>query len=173
MRLTVASLLVVAVTACGSGEESTTGRGDTQWETFTSDIDGLTVGYPAMWHRAEAPLAAALAGDQVEVLGLATGDLPQAERGCSPYPWAAMRALGAGDLVLTLRVSMYVGRSTSGLGRAFGSRWRRSLTICLPRKRCRPASCREGAPSMEWTIGGWTSSPTVGSTRRSLPTEAI
>jgi hypothetical protein len=69
MRLTVASLLVVAMTACGSGEESTTGRGDTQWETFTSDIDGLTVGYPAMWHRAEAPLAAALAGDQVEVRG--------------------------------------------------------------------------------------------------------
>jgi hypothetical protein len=108
MRLTFASLLVVVVTACGSGEESTTGGGG-QWETFTSDIDGLAVGYPTMWHRAEAPLAAAPVGDQVEVLGLATGDLPEAEQGCSPYPWAAMRALGAGDLVLTLRVSMYVG----------------------------------------------------------------
>lgn len=48
-----------------------------------------------------------MAGDQFEVLGLATGELPDAEGGCSPYPWAAMRALGAGDLVLTLRVSMY------------------------------------------------------------------
>ena len=60
-------------------------------------------------------------GDQVEVLGLATGDLPEAEQGCSPYPWAAMRALGAGDLVLTLRVSMYLGPfdewAETGLGR--------------------------------------------------------
>ena len=108
VRLTLALLLVVAATACASGEESTAGR-DGQWETFTSDIDGLAVGYPATWHRAEAPLAAAPVGDQVEVLGLATGELPEAEQGCSPYPWAAMRALGAGDLVLTLRVSMYVG----------------------------------------------------------------
>jgi hypothetical protein len=108
MRLTFASLLVVVVTPCGSGEESMGGR-DGQWETFTSDIDGLAAGYPTMWHRAEAPPAAAPVGDQVEVLGLATGELPEAEQGCSPYPWAAMRALGAGDLVLTLRVSMYVG----------------------------------------------------------------
>jgi hypothetical protein len=85
MRLTRALLLVVVVTACGSGEESRAG-GDTQWETFTIDIDGLAVGYPATWHRAAAPLAAALAGDQVEVLGLVTGELPEAERGCSPYP---------------------------------------------------------------------------------------
>lgn len=108
MRLTVALLLVVAVTACGSGEESATG-GDIQWETFTSDIDGLAVGYPTTWHRAEAPLSATLAGDEVEVLGLATGEVPEDEQGCSPYPWAAVRALGAGDLVLTLRVSVYVG----------------------------------------------------------------
>jgi hypothetical protein len=108
VRLTVALLLVVAVTACGIGEEGTAGR-DGQWETFTSDIDGLAVGHPTTWHRAETPLAAAPVGDQVEVLGLATGELPEAEQGCSPYPWAAMRALGAGDLVLTLRVSMYVG----------------------------------------------------------------
>jgi hypothetical protein len=108
VRLAVVFLLVGAVAACGNGEEGTAG-GDTKWETFTSDIDGFTVGYPAAWHRAEAPLAAAPAGDQVEVLGLATGDLPEAEQGCSPYPWAAMRALGAGDLVMTLRISMYVG----------------------------------------------------------------
>jgi hypothetical protein len=108
MRLTVALLLVVAVTACGSAEEGRAGR-DAQWETFTSDIDGLAVAYPATWHRVEAPLAAALAGDQFEVLGLTTGELPEAERGCSPYPWAAMRASGAGDLVLTLRVSAHVG----------------------------------------------------------------
>lgn len=109
MRLTVALLLAVIVTACGSSEEGTAGRGG-QWATFTSDIDGLAVGYPTTWHRAEAPLAAATVGDQVEVLGLATGDLPEAEQGCSPYPWAATRAFGAGDLVLTLRVSMYVGQ---------------------------------------------------------------
>lgn len=90
MRLTVASLLVVVVTACGSGDEGT-GR-DGQWETFSSDINGLAVGYPATWHRAEAALAAAPVGDQVEVLGLATGDLPEAEQGCSPYSWWAMRA---------------------------------------------------------------------------------
>jgi hypothetical protein len=53
----------------------------------------------------------ALAGDQFEVLGLATGELPEAEVGCSPYPWAAMRALGAGDLVFTLRISIDVGPS--------------------------------------------------------------
>ena len=108
MRLAVALLLVGVVTACGGGERSMAGR-DGQWETFTSDIDGFAVGYPATWHRAEAPLAAALAGDQVEVLGLATGELPEAEERCSPYPWAGMQALGAGDLVLTLRISMYVG----------------------------------------------------------------
>lgn len=101
-------MLVVAATGCASGQVSTAGR-DAQRETFTSDIDGLVIGYPATWHRAEAPLAAAVAGDQVEVLGLATGELPEAEVGCSPHPWSAMRALGAGDLVLTLRVSMYVG----------------------------------------------------------------
>ena len=108
MRLAVALLLIGVVTACGSGERRTAGP-DGQWETFTSDIDGLAVGYPATWHRAEAPLAAALVGDQVEVLGLATGQLPESEVGCSPRPWAAMQALGAGDLVLTLRISMYVG----------------------------------------------------------------
>ena len=103
MRLTVAVLLVVAATACGSGEESTAGR-DTEWETYTSDIDGIVVSYPTSWRRAEVPLAADLVGHQVEVLGLATGELPEAEGGCSPYPWAAMRALRAGDLVLTLHV---------------------------------------------------------------------
>jgi hypothetical protein len=89
MRLTVALLLAVIVTACGSGEEGTAGR-DGQRATFTSDVDGLAVGYPTTWHRAEAPLAEATVGDQVEVLGLATGDLPEAEQGCSPYPWASM-----------------------------------------------------------------------------------
>jgi hypothetical protein len=108
MRLTVASMLVVAATACGSGEESTAGRDD-QWETYTSDIDGLAVSYPTTWRRPEVPLAGALTGDQFEVLGLVTGELPGAERGCSPYPWAAMRALGAGDLVLTLRISASEG----------------------------------------------------------------
>jgi hypothetical protein len=103
MRLTVALLLVVAATACGSGGESTAGS-DTEWETYRSNIDGIVVSYPTSWRRAEVPLAAALVGHQVEVLGLATGELSQAERGCSPYPWAAMRALRAGDLVLTLRV---------------------------------------------------------------------
>jgi hypothetical protein len=104
MRLTLALVLVVAATACsGSGEESAAGR-DAQWETYTSDIDGMAVSYPTTWGRAEAPLAADLVGHQVEVLGLATGELPEAEGGCSPYPWAAMRALGAGDLVLTLHV---------------------------------------------------------------------
>jgi hypothetical protein len=103
MRRTVAVLLVVAATACGSGEESTAGR-DTEWETYTSDIDGIVVSYPTSWRRAEVPLAADLVGHQVEVLGLATGELPEAEGGCSPYPWAAMRALRAGDLVLTLHV---------------------------------------------------------------------
>ena len=82
---------------------------ETQGEMYTSDIDGVVVSYPRSWHRAEAPVAVALVGDQVEVLGLATGELPEAEQGCSPYPWAAMRELGAGDLVLTLRVSVDVG----------------------------------------------------------------
>lgn len=78
-------------------------------ETYASDIDGLAVSYPTTWRRAEAPLAGALVGHQVEVLGLATGELPEAERGCSPYPWAAMRALRAGDLVFTLHVWERVG----------------------------------------------------------------
>lgn len=108
MRLTLALMLVVAATGCAGGDVDTAGRGG-QWETFTSDIDGFAVDHPATWHRAEAPLAAAPAGDQVDVLGLATGELPEAEAGCSPHPWAAMQALGAGDLVLTLRVSMYGG----------------------------------------------------------------
>lgn len=108
MRLAVALLVLGVVTACGSGERSTAAR-DGQWQTFANDIDGLAVGYPATWHRAEAPLAGALVGDQVEVLGLATRELPEAEQRCSPYPWAAMRGLGAGDLVLTLRISMDVG----------------------------------------------------------------
>jgi pimeloyl-ACP methyl ester carboxylesterase len=51
-------------------------------------------------------------------------------------------------------------RSTSGLRRA-GSRWRPSLTICLPRKPCCQASCREGAPLTEWSSGRWSFSPTV------------
>jgi hypothetical protein len=102
MRLTVAALLVVAAAACGGGEESTAGR-DTEWETYTSNIDGMVVSYPTTWRRAEVPLAASL-GHQVEVLGLATGELPQAEHGCSPHPWAAMRALRTGDLVLTLHI---------------------------------------------------------------------
>ena len=109
MRLTVALLLVGGVTACGSGEESTVSGRDGQWETYTSDIDGLAVGYPAAWHRAEVPLVGVMAGDQFEVLGLATGPLPGSEVACSPRPWAAMRALGAGDLVLTLRVSVSEG----------------------------------------------------------------
>jgi hypothetical protein len=79
--------------------------GETPADTYASDVDGLAVAYPTTWQRAETPLAARLAGEQVEILGLATGRLPDAERGCSPYPWAAMRALEAGDLVLTLRVS--------------------------------------------------------------------
>ena len=108
MRLTFASLLVVVVTAGACGEEGTAGR-DGQWETFTSDIDGVVVSYPTTWRRPEVPLAGALTGDQFEVLGLATGELPAGERGCSPYPWAAMRALGAGDLVMTLRISAFEG----------------------------------------------------------------
>jgi hypothetical protein len=108
MRLTVASMLVVAATACGSGEGSPAGR-DGQWDTYTNDIDGVVVSYPATWRRAEVPLAAALTGDQFEVLGLATGQLPEPEVACSPRPWAAMRALGAGDLVLTLRISAFEG----------------------------------------------------------------
>ena len=108
MRLTGALLLVAVATTCGTGESGTTGR-DGQWETYTSDVDGVVVRYPTTWRRPEVPLAGALTGDQFEVLGLATGELPEGERGCSPYPWAAMRALGAGDLVLTLRVSAQVG----------------------------------------------------------------
>jgi hypothetical protein len=108
MRLTVASLLLVVVTAGACGDESTAGR-DGQWETYRSDIDGVVVSYPTTWRRLEVPQAGALTGDQFEVLGLATGELPEAERGCSPYPWAAMRALGAGDLVLTLRISAFEG----------------------------------------------------------------
>jgi hypothetical protein len=109
MRLTLVLVLVIAAAACGGGgEESRAGR-DTQWQTYTSDIDRVVVSYPATWRRAEAPLAAALVGHQVEVLGLATGELPEAERGCSPYPWAAMRALRAGDLALTLHVWEKIG----------------------------------------------------------------
>jgi hypothetical protein len=101
----VVFFVIVAAAACGGGSQA----GDAATETYSSDTDGLAVSYPTTWHRAEAPLAGALVGDQVEVLGLASGESPQAEQGCSPYPWAAMRALGAGDLVLTLRVSVDVG----------------------------------------------------------------
>jgi hypothetical protein len=109
MRLTPALVLVVAATACGGSGEDRTGDQDARWETYTSDIDGVVVSYPARWHRAEAPLAGAMAGSQVEVLGLATGQLPEAEVACSPRPWAVMRALSAGDLVLTLNVWDEIG----------------------------------------------------------------
>jgi hypothetical protein len=104
MRLTLALVLLAAATACGGSSEGTMEGQVSEWETYTSDIDGIVVRYPTTWRRAEVPLAAALVGHQIEVLGLATGELPQAERGCSPYPWAAMRALRAGDLVVTLHV---------------------------------------------------------------------
>jgi hypothetical protein len=104
MRLTLAMMLVVAGTAGACADANTAGR-EGRWETYTSDIDGVVVSYPTEWRRSDVPLAGALTGDQFEVLGLGTGELPEGERGCSPHPWAAMRALGAGDLVLTLRVS--------------------------------------------------------------------
>jgi hypothetical protein len=109
MRLTLALVLLAAATACGGSSEGTMEGQESEWETYTSAIDGVVVTHPTTWHRAEAPLAAALVGHQVEVLGLATGELPEAERGCSPYPWAAMRALRAGDLVLTLHVWEKIG----------------------------------------------------------------
>jgi len=102
MRWVGIAVFVVAASACSDGG---TEAGQPALETYSNDLDGVTVSYPATWHRAETPLAAAHVGGEVEVLGLATGELPAAEEGCSPRPWAAMRAMDTGDLVVTLRVA--------------------------------------------------------------------
>jgi hypothetical protein len=101
VRWTALLLVVVVASACGGTREpGVAGRADL--ETYSSAIDGLAVSYPRTWHRVDTP--SVQLGGGVEALGLGTGELPQGEQACSPYPWAAMRALDPGGLVLTLRV---------------------------------------------------------------------
>ena len=102
VRSAAVALILVAF-GCGSGEPVESAAPS---ETYGSPRDGLSVEYPQGWHLAEEPLAGAQTGAAVELVGLAT--IPPAEpvEGWSPYPWSTMKALGPGDVVMTLRADL-------------------------------------------------------------------
>jgi len=71
------------------------------WTQFDDPARGLSVAYPADWHRATSSLTPDLA-DPREILSVGTGRMAPHGEGCAQMPVGALRALRAADVLVTV-----------------------------------------------------------------------
>ncbi len=97
----VAGLLLVGSGGDGSGQRGA--RPGVPLAEWHDTAHGLSVRYPATWHRAPSSLTPHLV-DPVEILSLGTYPLRPGPAGsCAQVPVAALRAAGPRDVFLTLQ----------------------------------------------------------------------
>lgn len=81
--------------------------------SYSSEVDGISVSWPEGWHRVEAPLDGGRLTNSVELVALATFDDAAAGQ-CAPAPDAAMEAMEQDDVLFTLRTSDGPGDPAAG-----------------------------------------------------------
>ena len=98
VRLLLLAVAALSLAACGQQATSD----ESAWVTYRDSGRGLSVRYPADWHRAETRLAPIL-GDPVEILSLGTYPLRAGSPRCNNFPVRALEDFRSTDAFISIQ----------------------------------------------------------------------